>query len=191
MAINRCDIAFGRRGSVVAFSLLILLSTCAQTAAATPASISPQQRAELIQRLEASKQLDWKNAVDSKVDSVAQDDFLDQMNKADRAIKELGHGFGVPQSEIDDALWIPPKSISPEQRTELIRQLKNVVQQDDRNEQTMLNDIAWSDSDAPIDTVTFDRQKAFAGNVIEKLEIGEDVHWSAIKEALQVPKSPY
>ena len=191
MAVSRSSSAFKRMGYFPAFSLLILLSACAQTAAATPASISRQQRAELIQRLETAKQLDWNNAVKCKVDSVAQDDFLDQMNKADRAIKELGHGFGVPQSEIDDALWIPPKSISPEQRTELIRQLKNAVQQDDRNEQAMMNDISWSDSDAPIDTVTFDRQKAFADNVIKKLEIGEDVHWSAIKEALQVPKSPH
>lgn len=191
MAISRGNVAFKHMGSVPAFSLLIMLSACAQTAAATPAAISPRQRTELIQRLETAKQSDWKDAVDSKNDSVVEDDFLDQMNKADRAIRELSNGFGVSQSEIDDALWVPPKSISPEQRADLIRQLKDAVQQDDRNEQAMMNDIAWANSDAPVDTVTFERKKAFADNVLEELEIGEEVHWSEIKEALQVAKSPY
>jgi hypothetical protein len=55
----------------------------------------------------------------------------------------------------------------------------------------VLNDLAWSNSVAPVDTFTFDQQKAVAEGVIKDLEIGEDVHWSKIKEALVVPQSPY
>jgi hypothetical protein len=35
---------------------------------------------------------------------VGEIDFLDQMNHADRVIKELTHGFEVPRQEIADAL---------------------------------------------------------------------------------------
>ena len=86
---------------------------------------------------------------------------------------------------------MPPKSLSPNERKQLIQQLQDAVQQDDRNEQAMLNDLAWSDSVAPTDTFTFDQQKALAESVIKDLEIGKDVHWSTIKEALVVPQSPY
>jgi hypothetical protein len=54
----------------------------------------------------------------------------------------------------------------------------------------MLNDSAWTDSAAPVDTVTFDQQKELVDSVIKDLEIGEGLHWSTIKEALYVPPSP-
>jgi hypothetical protein len=55
----------------------------------------------------------------------------------------------------------------------------------------MLNDLAWSDSVASAATATFDQQMTLAQSVIKDLEIDEGVHWSTIKEALQVPQSPY
>jgi hypothetical protein len=144
-----------------------------------------------VEELQDAKRLDWTSALDPHVRPSEEEDFLDQMNKADRAIKELTHGFEVPQSEIDDALVVPPKSLSESQRTRLIRQLQDAVEQDDRNEQEMLNDLAWSDSAAPADTFKFDQQKELANGVIKDLEIGEDVHWSTIKEALVIPQNPY
>jgi hypothetical protein len=175
-----------------AMFLPILLSACAQSAAQlhTPTTTT-QNKAALVERLESAKRRDWNNALDPHVAPSEEEDFLDQMNKADRAIKELTHGFEVPQSEIDEALVMPPKSLSSNKRKELVQQLQDAVQQDDRNEQAMLNDFAWSDSVAPMDTFTFDQQEALAESVIKDLEIGEDVHWSTIKEALVVPKSPY
>jgi hypothetical protein len=111
------------------------------------------------------------------------------MNSAERVIKELAHDFEVPRQQIADALWVPPKSITSEERERLIRQLQEAKRADDHNEQEMLNDSAWTDLAAPVDTATFDLQKELVDSVVEDLEIGEGVHWSTIKDALYVP--PY
>ena len=188
----RTNSLLGQLSYLSMISLSILLSACAQSAAHlhTP-TITTQNKAALVERLASAKRQDWSNALDPHVKPSEEEDFLDQMNKADRAIKELNHGFEVPHSEISDALWEPPKSLSSNKRAQLVRRLQDAVQQDDRNEQAMLNDLAWSDSVAPTDTFTFDQQKALAESVIKDLEIGKDVHWSTIKEALVVPQSPY
>lgn len=186
----RSKIQFKQIRTVSAVFLSILLSACAQAAAPTLRPTSPQDKAALIEQLETAKRLDWNDALDSSVAPATQEDFLEQMNKADRAIKELSHGFPVSQPEISDALWVPPKSMSAEQKDRLIGQLQDAIQQDDRNEQEMLIDLSWSE-EGSINTSTYDRQKELADNVIKDLEIGEDVHWSTIKEALQVPRNPY
>jgi hypothetical protein len=177
-------------------SVILLLSftccACAQTAtstAPTPA-LSPQEKSDLIERLEVAKRTDWNDALDPKVGPGTEDDFLDQMNKADRVIKELSHGFDVPPPRIADALWVPPKSITTRQRDRLIRQLQEARQEDDHNEQRMLNLSAWTDSVAPVDTIKFDQQKELVDRVLKDLEIGEHVQWATIKEALYVPTSP-
>src|SRR5579863_8990910 len=116
------------------------------------AKLSSQQTLQLIQQLDAAKKADWNAALDPSVSPVRRGTFLNQMNKADLASKELSHGFTIPQSEIEDALWAPSKHISQGERVQLIRQLKQARQQDDQNEQNMLNDLAWSRSAAPVDT---------------------------------------
>jgi hypothetical protein len=171
--------------------LLIALPACAGSAVSTMPPISPQERTQLIQRLEEAKKLDWNNALDPVVSPVRQESFLNRMNKADRAIRELKYGFEVPQQEITDALWVPPKSISSQERAQLIEQLQEARRQDDKNGQTMLNDSGWRHSAAPIDTVTFDQQKKLVDEVIKDLEIHEPIHWSTSNQALYVPPSPY
>jgi hypothetical protein len=175
-----------------ALLLSIPLSACARSAVQlqTPVTTT-KNKAALVEELKSAKRQDWSSALDPHVATSEEEDFLDQMNKADRAIKELTHGFEVPQAEIDEALVMPPKSLSSKKRLQLVRQLNDAVQQDDRNEQAMLNDLAWSDSVAPADTIKFDQQKALAQSMIKDLEIGEDVHWSTIKQALVVPQSRY
>jgi hypothetical protein len=192
MLANRNKTSLQNLSYLSAFFLSILLSACAQSTAQvqTPARTT-KNKAALVEELESAKQQDWNSALDPRIAPSEEEDFLDQMNKADRAIKELTHGFEVPQAEIDEALVIPPKSLSSKKRLLLIGQLNDAVQQDDRNEQAMLNALAWSDSVAPADTIKFDEQKALAESVIKDLEIGEDVHWSTIREALVVPQSPY
>jgi hypothetical protein len=165
-------------------------SIAADQSSAT-ANLSLQQTAKLVQQLDAAKQADWNAALDPSVSPARRGTFLNQMNKANRASKELSHGFSVPQSEIEDALWSPPKHISPAERAQLIQELEQAKQQDDRNEQHMLNDAAWSHSVAPMDTATFDQRKQQLDRVVENLEIGAPVHWSAIKQGLVVPTSPY
>jgi hypothetical protein len=168
---------------------LIALPACIETAPASTNALSPDQRSELIERLQAAKKLDWRYAVDPNVAPVTEEDFLDQMNSADRVVKELTYGFEVPQQEIADALWVPPKSVTSGERDRLIRRLQEARRDDDHNEQEMLNDSAWTDSAAPVDTVTFDQQEELVDCVIKDLEIGEGVHWSTIKGALYVPPS--
>jgi len=60
-------------------------------------------------------------------------DFPQSNEQSGSASRELSHGFSVPQAEINDALWAPPKHISPEERAQLILQLKE-ARQDDQNE---------------------------------------------------------
>lgn len=178
--------------TLLASLALILFTTpaLASDVGTTTASLSPQQTSDLIQRLNSAKKADWDAALDPSVSPVREETFLNQMNKADRASKELSHGFSVPQSKINDALWAPPRHISPEERAQLIRQLKMARQQDDQNEQAMLNDLAWSRSAAPADTVIFDERKQEVDAVVKDLEIGAPVHWTAIKEAMVVPAIP-
>jgi hypothetical protein len=173
----------------------LLLLTAFPAVAGNPQALatvqSPQPNSDLIRQLETAKKTDWDEAQDPSVSTIRQGTFLNQMNKADRAIKELSHGFTVPQSEIDDALWTPPKRITAQEQAHLIEQLKQAREQDDRNEQRMLNGLAWTNSRAPADTEIFDKRKEQIDSVIKDLEIGAPVHWSDIKQALVVPSSPY
>jgi hypothetical protein len=155
------------------------------------ATLPSEQTSQLIQRLDATKKADWEAALDPSVSPVREETFLNQMNKADRASRELSHGFSVPQTEINDALWAPPKHISPEERAHLIRELNQARQEDEQNEQNMLNDLAWGHSAAPADTSIFDQRKQEVDAVVKDLEIGTPVHWTTIKQALVALKSPY
>jgi hypothetical protein len=170
--------------------LLIALPAFAQEAIAVAPGPSPEvQHAELLQKLKTARVTDENAAHDPTISPVRKGTFSTQMDKADRAIKELEHGFPVSQSEINDALWIPPRHITPQLRAQLIQQLEQAKHQDDLNEQQMLYDSSWGHS-SQIDTVKFDQRKQLIDSTIEDLEIGEPVHWSDIRQALRVPVSP-
>jgi len=189
--INNCKQLF--MAAVLTSTLVLFFTTpsIATEQSSNTANLSSPQASQLIHQLDAAKKADWSAALDPSVSPVRRGTFLNQMNKADRASKELSHGFTVPESEIEDALWAPPKHISPEERAQLIRQLKQARQQDDQNEQNMLNDLAWTRSAAPVDTVIFDERRQQVDKVVMDLEIGAPIQWSAIKQALVVPTSPY
>jgi len=170
--------------------LLIALPVFAQSTNLQATIESPQPGAEVIKQLETARQNDWDAALDPSVSPARRGTFLNQMNKADLALKELKHGFSVSPTEIADALWQPPKHITPEQRDQLIAQLEQARQQDDKNEQQMLNQLAWTGSAAPVNTIIFDQRKQQIDTLIEDLRIDAPVHWSAIKQALVVPPAP-
>jgi hypothetical protein len=176
--------------AVVALALFARLGL-ASDVNSSKATLASEQTSQLIRRLDAAKKADWDAALDPSVSPVREETFLNQMNKADRASKELSHGFSVPQTEINDALWAPPKHISPEERAHLIQELNQARQEDEQNKQNMLNDLAWSRSAAPADTSIFDQRKQEVDAVVKDLEIGAPVHWTSIKQALVVPTSPY
>jgi hypothetical protein len=170
--------------------LLIALPAFAEDGNSGTPTLSPGMgHAELIQRLEAARMADENAAHDPTISPVRQGTFLRQMDKADRAVKELEHGFPVSQNEINDALWMPPRHITPQLRAQLIQQLEQAKHQDNVNEQQMLIDSSWGHT-SQIDTVTFDERKQLIDRTIEDLEIGEPVHWSDVRQALTVPASP-
>lgn len=172
-------------------SIAMVFAATVLSMPAIAAGSAPGDGSQLIQQLRSVRQSDWESANDPNVSPIRQGTFLNQMNKADRVIEELEHGFTPSQGAIKDALWAPPKHILPAERAQLIEQLKQARAQDERNEQAMLSDLAWSRSSSPEDTSVFDDKKQEVDQVIKNLEIGAPVRWSAIKAAMVVPASPY
>lgn len=140
-------------------------------------------RPELIRQLEAVEEVDESAARDPQISLVRKEDFFEQADKAERAIRELMYGYNVPPAELAQALAIPPKTLSPQAKADLIRQLQDSIEANDRLEQKRLNDYV---SEATIDTRPYDSQKAFAASVIKELNIGEDVHWDTLQAAVQL-----
>jgi hypothetical protein len=173
------------RSIIIVPVLLITLYACAERHRnpAPDESILNEQRTELIPRLEAAEEVDDSNARDPRISLVRKEDFFEQADKAERAIRELLYGYNVPPAELADALAVPPKDLSPQAKADLIRQLQDSIAFNDRCEQDRLNDYF---SAATVDTAPYDTQKAFATAVIKELTIGEDVHWDTLQQALQV-----
>jgi len=188
-AISRLIEVAAVKALVIAAVFLTAVSACAQRHRnpAPDRITSEQQRAELIRELEAAEESDQNNARDPQISFVRKEDFFEQADKAERAIRELLYGYDVPQPELADALAVPPKTLSPQEKADLIRQLHDAIALNDRREQSTLNDYF---SAACFDTASYDVQKSFAAAVIKELTIGEDIHWDTIQEALRVVAHP-
>lgn len=190
MAADREQFVRGSIALVAGVSLLTAFSACSprHSHIPPPQFLSMQEKAQVIRKLQAAKELDERHAVDPNVSGVTAADSAAQAAKADKAIRELTHGFEVSETNLANALQVPPTHLSPQRRADLIRQLKDAKALDDRREQELLNDYF---SDQPVDTDKFDAQKKQVDEVVKDLEIGEDVHWSTIRAALKVPASPH
>lgn len=173
---------------IVAPLFLTAVSACAQRHRNPPPNqvIFNQQRTEIIRQLEAAEEADESNGRDVKVSLARKADSFEQADKAECVIRELVEGYFVPQSELADALAVPPKALSPQEKSDLIRQLRDTIALNDRLEQARLNDF----SVIYFDPTPYDAQMRLTAEVIEELNIGEDVHWDTIQEALQVVPNP-
>jgi len=150
--------------------------------ACMPAQASVQQKTVLIGSLEKAVALDSADAADDKTDAVQAIDSIYQARKAHWVIQRLRRGEALSQVQIDDALALPPQSLSMEARIEMIKELKAAEAQDELGEQTHDpgNDwLAWD---------SYRQQRDRAQEISEALEAGADVRWSEIQNALQVPK---
>lgn len=188
-----------RNVSLVTAMLLLALAVSAcerseesfrtvRNAEATNPNAPLQETAGLIKRLEAAKEMDESQAHRPGVSAVGWEDDMTQAGKADKAIKELAHGLDVPQSELDEALWVPPASQSGAEKARLIQQVKRSIQQDQRQENAETLESNMGGYPYPINTmVRLQDHKEDAEGVLRDLEIGEDVHWDAIKRATQTP----
>ncbi|HTT77860.1 MAG TPA: hypothetical protein VMF50_17995 [Candidatus Binataceae bacterium] len=179
--------------SVIASLMLAFgLPACSQKHAHLPPGtyMSEQTTGDAVRQLKAAEELDESEARDASIGTVAQEDFLEQAGKADRAIKELTHGYPVSQAELRDALQIPPGHLSTAERSKLINEVEAAQRATDLNEQAMLSEEGWGYSDQPAATGRFDQQKQLDGEVIKDLKIGEDVHWDQVQQAMQVVQNP-
>jgi hypothetical protein len=177
-------------------SFACMVSACEQNTASFAAqrrahaldqTAPAEQTAQVIKRLQVAKELDQSNAYDPDLTPIRRADFTVQAAKADRAIKELQHGFAVSPGEVEDALEIPPRHLTPEKRVQLIHQLHQAKALDEQRAQEIL--IYWQD-DEPVERTEFDLQAERAAKVAKDLQLGESVHWSDIKQALYVPADP-
>jgi len=158
--------------------ILIIASACGQS----EEEFSATERAQALAQLREAEQTDYTRASDTKAGSVDRADYLVQAQKAEKATRELEHGFNVPPAELDDALAVPREPRSPHQVAVLIRELKKARELD-----------AQGVSDNSVDPVfaqDFAVKKTEANRVINDLEIGEEVPRSEIYSALEVPRNP-
>ena len=168
-----------RIGLVFAVCISVLaLPACGQN------QLLAQQRALLIGKIQAAKEIDSENSANGKTDSIQATDSMYQAQKAQRVIVQLKRGEEVSQPEIDDALDVPPETIPADARSELIKELKTAEGRDELGEQTHGpgNDwLAWD---------SYREQRDRADSIVKALESGEEVPWSKIQEALRVPEFP-
>jgi len=160
---------------LVASAMALNLSACA------PNQSSQQQQALLIGKLEAAKEIDFQNVRASNNGKVQADDSIYQAIKAQKVIEQLQQGEQVPQPEIDDALDVPPKSLSRESREEMIKELLTAEKHDEIGEETHDPGDDW------LTWNSYREQRHRATEISKALEVGVDVPWSEIQEALRVP----
>ena len=165
--------------SMVFAFLLLGLSSCSSQ---EYADVPPQDRAQAIAQLQQARQTDLKDANDVSLGPIAEGDYLAQADKADSAIKDLKEHQDVLQSEVTDALFVPPKHISPELRAQLVKKLEQARALDD---QKWRNNLGSEDENWL--TLLCDIQARKATRVIKKLETGEHVSWFEINDAMTTP----
>ena len=164
---------------VIAFSLLVLSSCSSEEFAVVP----PQERVQAIEQLQQARQTDLEDAKDISLGPIAEGDYLAQADKADSAIRDLKQHSDVPRSEVSDALFVPPKHLSPAMRAQLVKKLEQARALDDEKWRNNLGseDENWL-------TLLCDIQARRATRVIKKLETGEPVSWFDINDAMTTPE---
>ena len=154
------------------------LSACAPT----ESNLSNAQGERTLQHLQAARQIDLSNAKDPEVGPVASGDYSLRADRAEQVMHDLEHGQYVGQSQIDDALFVPPKSLSLEQRAHLIRQLEIARNQDEQG--------WWDWTRDPIIAQDFAVQEKKANRAIKDLKTSQQISWSEINDGLEVPRYP-
>ena len=164
----------------IAVNLVLALSLSA--CAPTESNVSYAQGEQTLQRLQAAREIDLRNARDPEVGPVASGDYSVRADKADQVMYSLEHGQYVSQSQIDDALFVPPKSLSPALKAELIHELENAKNQD--------NQGWWDWTRDPVIAQDFSVQEKKANRAIRYLETDQQISWSEIDDSLEVPRHP-
>jgi hypothetical protein len=169
--------AFFRIAAATA-GIMVTLGACAPTSS----SESTQQRGTLVEELQTSKETDLKEALEPDTSPVAQGDLMVAADKANDAIYKLTHDEYISPAELHDGLTVPPRSLSEEERLQLIRQLQSSCWLD--------NQGWWDYTRDPNPATDFVVQEQMCDQAIQELRSGEDVSWWTIQQALYVPPNP-
>jgi hypothetical protein len=161
------------------FKVLVFLSLGLLALGCGPSEPTAQEQVAMIAALQNAKIQDERNVADPATDPAEASDSLDQAYKAGRAIREIQHGYQVDRDELADALVVPPSSISPQEKSELIAKLEKVKS----NDQQMVLPIAGERMKAD----KLSEHSDEVDRVIKDLKIGDDVPWSRIHKALTPP----
>ena len=106
----------------------VSLSACAPT----ESNVSYTQSEQTLQRLQEAREIDLSKAKGSGGRAGRVWRLFAPRRRLNRSCTTLEHGQYVSQSRIDDALFVPPKSLSPEQRARLIDELTYARNLDNR-----------------------------------------------------------
>ena len=165
----------------IAVNLILALSLSA--CAPTESNVSYAQSEQTLERLQAAREIDLRNAKDPEVGPVASGDYSVRADNADQVMYALEHGQYVSQSQIDDALFVPPKSLSPALKARLIHELEDAKNQD--------NQGWWDWTRDPVIAQDFAVQEKKANRAIRDLETDpQQISWSEIDDSLEVPRFP-
>jgi hypothetical protein len=164
------------------FAIAVFFAASLSACAPAESNVSAAQSEGTLQRLQAAREIDLRDARDPAVGPVASGDYSLRADNAEQIMIELEHGQDVSQSRINDALFVPPKSISPEQRARLVDELKAARAMDNRG--------WWDWTRDPVIAQDFSVQEIKANRAIKDLETNQQVSWSEIDEGLRVPRYP-
>jgi hypothetical protein len=163
---------------LVTLTLTLSLSACAPT----ESNVSNAQSERTLQRLQAAREIDLGNARDPEVRPAASGDYSLRADNAEQVMYDLEHGQYVSQAQIDDALFVPPKSLSLEDRAHLIHELEIARNRDERGWWDCTRDL--------IAAQDFAVQEKKANRAIRDLETSQQISWSEIDDGLEVPRYP-
>jgi len=166
----------------IAGIVLGVLIVASVSACAPAENVSAAQTQQTLRQLQAAREIDLSDASDPAVGPVASGDYSIRAENAAQAISDLEHGQYVSQSQIDDAQFVPPKSLSLEQRARLVGELKAARAMDNRG--------WWDWTRDPIVAQDFSVQEIKANRAIRDLETSRQVSWLEIEEGLEVPEYP-
>lgn len=181
MVLSLAGVLRMRYATISAFWLLFLLAvSCVPAASQT----SSERMTQLLGQLEQARDLDRKNALDPGIGPVLAGDYLIRADKAQAAIDKITGGSYISDPEIADALFVPPKQLTAEERKALIGRLEQAKDLDDRgSHETSACGNAGAHQD-------FSVQSDKAEQAIDKLNQGKSIGWSEIGAALEVPSNP-
>jgi len=165
-----------------ALACALCFATSLSACAPNESKVAQAQGERTLERLQAAREIDLNNARDPEVGPAASGDYSLRADKAEQVMDDLEHGKYVSQSQIDNAMFVPPRSLSVAQRTQLINELKYARSLDNRG--------WWDWTRDPVIAQDFAVQEKKANRAITDLEANQQVSWSEISEGLAVPQYP-